>query len=637
MNIPSRIIFTGPPGPRAVGFPLIEDWRGYGGDTSDTGTIQSAFNQAAGDSTTPKLILCPARRYTIEAPITIPPGLNIVGMGRSATIFDVIATVTSVFTTGLIDPVARINISGFCVKANRLVTNAVLDLNFVKDVWISDLWLIDCDFDYIQLGHASTATSSAGVYLSKVQCHRISPTVPDASCTGIHVIRCGDSHYGNDSEIIGVKYGVRGTGAGAINDSKFNRMHIWSALEHGFLTAGYQIDGIDNQLSQLQVDGPFTTAFDFTSAAGQNVLSNSSVNKTTYGGTTDNSDNVVKIHAGASLVATGNTFNAVSSVRFAADFSGDTSRLTARDNIVKNSVYVHGDTDARQNQIIDGAFDYWPQGAGPFVPVFRYTSATWRFATGTGESFTVSREDFTIGQTEVPANPKYFIRCTRTVIGTTFSVLQCYLPGGAARFSGRTLTLHFWGRTSSAAHFHIRMDQTFGTGGSPSDPAATLITAPSPGDDSSTSWQKYTYSFSMPSVSGKTLGSDGNDALRLTFLLNIEDGLVSYDLANVKVELGARPSIFVRDPLETTIERAGYLVRSVPFHLTSNADASVRAGNVVRVGPMVVTPSITLTPASGTGGTVLVARDVNTGEVIVYQGAAHSVDTTATVLLDARQ
>nr|BAE72670.1 deduced tail fiber protein [Xanthomonas phage OP1h2] len=87
---------------------------------------------------------------------------------------------------------------------------------------------------------------------------------------------------------------------------------------------------------------------------------------------------------------------------------------------------------------------------------------------------------------------------------------------GVHTLAGGKATLSVWLRSTVAGkRLGVRIYQSFGTGGSPSAAVSTIIT-PTP-LTLSTNFQKYTLTFDVPSVSGKTLGTNNNDYLYLVF------------------------------------------------------------------------------------------------------------------------
>src|SRR5210317_2024163 len=64
-----------------------------------------------------------------------------------------------------------------------------------------------------------------------------------------------------------------------------------------------------------------------------------------------------------------------------------------------------------KNRIINGNFDIWQRGTSFSVTASTniYTADRWRFV-GAGFTGTLTRQNFTAGQTDVPNNPDYFAR-----------------------------------------------------------------------------------------------------------------------------------------------------------------------------------------------------------------------------------
>jgi hypothetical protein len=166
-----------------------------------------------------------------------------------------------------------------------------------------------------------------------------------------------------------------------------------------------------------------------------------------------------------------------------------------------------------ENRIINGAFDFWQRGTSSTS--FGYVAAD-RFANSyTGGTVTQSRQSFALGDTFGSNNPKYFLR--QTVSGQA-SAGNYGLIGhrieGVASYAGQTITLLGWARRSSGSgNVAVETDQYFGGGGSPSANVRTYqgaITLTS-------SWAPFAVVCSVPSVSGKTLGTDGGDSVGVNF------------------------------------------------------------------------------------------------------------------------
>lgn len=162
--------------------------------------------------------------------------------------------------------------------------------------------------------------------------------------------------------------------------------------------------------------------------------------------------------------------------------------------------------------IINGNFDIWQRGTS-FTTV-GYSADMWRISNLNG-SFTTSRQSFTVGQTDVPNNPKYFFRTVKTTAGGAddYHIIRHRIEG-VRSFAGKNITLSFYAKADASKNITIEFEQNFGTGGSPSSPVSTI------GVNKialTTSWAKYTITVAIPSISGKTLGTNGNDFLMLSF------------------------------------------------------------------------------------------------------------------------
>ena len=163
---------------------------------------------------------------------------------------------------------------------------------------------------------------------------------------------------------------------------------------------------------------------------------------------------------------------------------------------------------AGKNKIINGDFGIWQRGTT--VTAGTYTADRW---VNTGGSGTVSRQAFTPGAAPVAGyESQYYLNWTITADQINNEMLQRIED--ARTFAGQTVTLSFWARSTVGAQpLNVAIYQHFGTGGSPSSLAgATLISGGSPYTPTS-SWQRFTFTFTVPSVSGKTFGTDNNSFL----------------------------------------------------------------------------------------------------------------------------
>ena len=167
-----------------------------------------------------------------------------------------------------------------------------------------------------------------------------------------------------------------------------------------------------------------------------------------------------------------------------------------------------------ENRIINGAFDFWQRGTSSTAN--GYGSADrWRNVVGGGTA-TMSRQAFSAGDTLGSNNPTYFLR--QTVSGQTLATQEAsirQLIEGVRNYAGQTITVLGWARRSSGSgNMAVELVQFFGSGGSPSTAVNTIgvttVTLTS-------SYAPFAVTIAVPSIAGKTIGTDGNDYLSLNF------------------------------------------------------------------------------------------------------------------------
>ena len=197
---------------------------------------------------------------------------------------------------------------------------------------------------------------------------------------------------------------------------------------------------------------------------------------------------------------------------------------------------IEGVCQPRENYVINQRFDFWQRATTFATPgSLTYTADRWLVGyDGTIGAFTVDRQPFTLGQTDVPGEPAYFYRWDQTTAGSgsTTRVLATRIRG-VRHLAGKIATLSFWAKADAVRTVSVNLVQNFGTGGSPSANVDGAIRS----FNLSTTWQKFVYTFLVPSISGKTLGTDLNDYIQPTFVVPV-NVLMTIDIANVKVEEG---------------------------------------------------------------------------------------------------
>jgi hypothetical protein len=163
---------------------------------------------------------------------------------------------------------------------------------------------------------------------------------------------------------------------------------------------------------------------------------------------------------------------------------------------------------AGKNKIINGDFSIWQRGTT--ITAGTYTADRWVITGGAG---TVTRQPFTPGSAPVSGyEAPYYLNWTITANQQNNEMIQRIED--ARTFAGQTVTLSFWARSTVGSQpQNVAIYQHFGTGGSPSSIApATLISGGSPYTPTA-SWQRFSFTFTIPSVTGKTFGTNNDSFL----------------------------------------------------------------------------------------------------------------------------
>ena len=125
-----------------------------------------------------------------------------------------------------------------------------------------------------------------------------------------------------------------------------------------------------------------------------------------------------------------------------------------------------------------------------------------------------------------------------------------------------TSTLSFYGKADSSKNIAIEFRQDFGNGGTPSVSVQSIgVTT----INLTTSWQKFTITVDVPSISGKTLGTDGDDNLQVIFWFDAGSDYNSntnslgnqsgtFDIAQVQLEEGSVATSFEQRPIGVEVD-----------------------------------------------------------------------------------
>lgn len=169
--------------------------------------------------------------------------------------------------------------------------------------------------------------------------------------------------------------------------------------------------------------------------------------------------------------------------------------------------------DSYRNKIINGDFTIWQRALSQSTSGYGSDDMWINSHLGTTKNHTLGT--FALGHTQVPGNPTNFSRTAVTSVAGAgnYCIKEQHIEGVVAN-AGKTITFTFHARATTPKNMAIEFSQFFGTGGSPSAQVtgigAQIVAL-------TTTFQKFSITVAIPSLSGKTLGTNGGDYLAATF------------------------------------------------------------------------------------------------------------------------
>lgn len=271
-----------------------------------------------------------------------------------------------------------------------------------------------------------------------------------------------------------------------------------------------------------------------------------------------------------------------------------------------------------KNHIINGNFDVWQRGTSQTTSGYgsddRWTNDN------VGSTKTHSRVACTDTERAL-FNASAFSRTVVTsVAGADSYVIKQQKIEDVTKLAGKTITLSFWAKADSNKNIAVEFQQRFGSGGTPS---TDLYGISSQLVSLTTTWQKKTITVTLPSIVGKTLGTDGvhTSSTGVVFWFdagsyfnsraaNLGQQSGTFDIAQVQLEEGSVATPFEQRPYGLELSLCQRYYEPVMAYV----NGMVYAGNGDYRGPNIkfkVTKRVTPTafPSSiGTSGFALGAN-----------------------------
>jgi hypothetical protein len=330
--------------------------------------------------------------------------------------------------------------------------------------------------------------------------------------------------------------------------------------------------------------------------------------------------------ANSPLTAKGDLFTySTTQARLPVGNSGET---IVADSAASTGLRWQGNYAAGKNKVINGAFDIWQRGTSFTTPALNAYTADrfYQAQNGTAPTITHSQQAFTYGTAPVAGyESTYFYRVDQTVAGSaaTFNFIGQKIED-VRTFANQTFTFSFWAKAASTITLpSVEISQVFGSGGSTSV-NTTLASSVSVG----TSWTRYSYSITVPSIAGKTIGAGSHLIVRIFLPLN---STFTFDTWGWQAEQGSVATAFqtatgtIQGELAacqryyaTSIPK-GYTVTDFPIMGTSGAGGQIfwASGTTDLFGslqyPVQLRGTPTFTIYSGNNRTAGNVRDMVTG------------------------
>ena len=169
--------------------------------------------------------------------------------------------------------------------------------------------------------------------------------------------------------------------------------------------------------------------------------------------------------------------------------------------------------------LLDGNFDFWDVATSiALTAADKYTADMWIGNAGTGGAATVTQNIPLIGSEQpwTTTPRKYRYQHQQTTAASTNPTIGQKIPS-VLNYNGDTISLSgTFSSVTANAITGVKITQNFGTGGSPS---ASVVTTVNVNWSLSASESFQSVQITVPNVSGKTLGTNGDDYIRFDLLL----------------------------------------------------------------------------------------------------------------------
>lgn len=190
------------------------------------------------------------------------------------------------------------------------------------------------------------------------------------------------------------------------------------------------------------------------------------------------------------------------------------------------------------NYVINGQFLFFDNASISTLPASETAIADyWYFdKNNTTATDSIDFVEFALGSTTPPLSPKYYFHyeCTNVPSGETYKDVYIKIKG-VESFQGSPIVLAIEQQgTVPVQVLEFRYLQHFGTGGTPSADVGASISS----HNVSLTWSKINDTLTLPTISGKTLGTNNDDYIAFIIRLPV-NVTTEIDLTNFQINLGS--------------------------------------------------------------------------------------------------
>jgi hypothetical protein len=219
---------------------------------------------------------------------------------------------------------------------------------------------------------------------------------------------------------------------------------------------------------------------------------------------------------------------------------------------------------AGKNKIINGDFGVWQRGTSFSSPANgSFTADRYDILFDGTATRTISQQTFTPGTAPVAGyEGSFFFRFAQTTTGTasTYTGINQRIEN-VRTLAGQTATVSFWAKADATRTLTPNIQQNFGSGGS-----ATVTVGGLTAISLTTSWVRYTQTISIPSISGKTIGTSSY----LQLYLGLTPATVqTVDIWGVQLEAGSVATAFTTASGGSPQAELAMCQRYLPAFITS--------------------------------------------------------------------